>query len=86
MGDNGLQDLLEKRCRRSIAVILGVKEREVDEYLPKDAQMKLRKVVMDQLNDFCALATDILESTSDGVVLNDIWLQKIDEVHRAVVK
>jgi hypothetical protein len=84
--NSSLQELLDKRCKRSIAIILGVKEREADFMLPDDVQRKLRKVIIDQLNDFCSLATDILESASQGVVFNDLWLQKLDAIHEAVTK
>ncbi len=86
MSSSSLADLLDRRCKRSIAIILGVKEREADFLLPNDVKQKLRKVVIDQLNEFCSLATDILESASDGIVFNELYLQKLDEIHDAVVK
>jgi hypothetical protein len=84
--DSGLQELLEKRCKRSIAIILSVKEREADFYLPNDIAMKLRKVVMDQLNEFCSLASDVLDSATSEVVFNSLYLDKLDQIHRAVIK
>ena len=86
MSNSSLQELLEKRCKRSIAITLSLKEREVDFFLPYEVQQKFRKVIIDQFNEFSSLATDILESASRGVVFNQIWLDKIDEIHEAVVK
>lgn len=86
MGNSSLEELLDRRCKRSIAIILGVKEREADFLLPDDVQRKLRKVIIDQLNDFCALATDIVESASRGIVFNELYLKKIDEIHDSVMR
>lgn len=86
MSNSSLQELLDRRCKRSIAIILNVKEREADFLLPDEVQRKLRKVIIDQINEFCSLATDILESASRGVVFNELWLEKLEEIHSAVVK
>lgn len=83
---DGLRELLEKRRNRGIAIILGVKERECDEHLPKEASQKLRKVVLDQMNEFHDLVNDIFDSVDSGdVVLNEEWLRKLDEMHQALV-
>ena len=83
---DGLRELLEKRRNRGIAIILGVKERECDTHLPRDASQKLRKVVLDQMNEFHDLVNDILDSVDHGdVVLNEEWLRKLDEMHQALV-
>ena len=78
---SGLQQLLERRTRRAIAVILSVKEREADPFLPDENRAVLRKVILDQLNDLCAIAGDILESASQDLVYNDLYLAKLDEIH-----
>jgi hypothetical protein len=82
--NNNLQDLLDRRCRRSIAVILGVKEREVDKFLSPEVAAKLRKVIMDQLNEFSSLANDILDSATKDIVFNELYLEKLEAVHRDV--
>lgn len=82
-------ELLAKRRDRAIAVILGTKEREADPYLPKDAQAKLRKAVLDQMNDFYDLCLDLLRSVDqernvdqeEGVVINELYLEKIGQLH-----
>lgn len=82
----GLRDLLDKRAKRSIAIILGVKERECDPHLPPGESAKMRKVVLDQINEFHDLVVDILDSLDTGeVVLNERYLAKIDQLHEVVV-
>lgn len=82
----GLRDLLDKRAKRSIAIILGVKERECDQYLTDAVSAKLRKVVLDQVNEFHGLVVDILDSVDNGeVALNEHYLTKLDDIHHAVV-
>lgn len=83
---NGLRELLEKRRNRAMAVVLGYKEREVDPHLPGRVSSELRKKILEQFNDYHAFVADVLDSldTSDGVVLNDFYLQRIDELHRGV--
>ena len=83
--DPALKELLERRCRRAIAIVLSAKERDVDCYLPQDAQAKLRKVILDQFNDLTAMATDLLESAARGSVYNEFWLERIEAIHEAVV-
>lgn len=79
------KELLNKRRDRVIAIILGVKERECDEYLPPEVSAKLRKVVLDQVNELCDLASDLLRSEPEATVVNEIFLQKLEEIHEAVV-
>ena len=78
-----LADVLERRRNRSIAIILGVKERECDSYLPEGARQALRKVVLDQLNEYHDFIMDVFRSvdTSDEVVLNEHYLEKLDAIH-----
>jgi len=82
-----LGDILAKRRDRAIAIVLGVKERECDQYLPADAKAKLRKVVLDQLNDVVEFAMDLVRSLdTDDVVLNEIYMAKIDDLHDRLVR
>lgn len=78
-----LGDILAKRRDRSIAIILGVKERECDRHLPPEARTKLRKVVLDQLNDFHDLCADLIRSLDAGgdVVVNEVYVEKLDAIH-----
>lgn len=81
-----LEAFLAKRRDRSAAIILGVKDREIDQYLPPEVSKKLRKVVLDQMGDFYDAVVDVMGSLDNGqAVFNDHWLNKIDEIHTAVV-
>jgi hypothetical protein len=78
-------DILAKRRDRAIAIVLGVKEREADRHLPPDARQKLRKVVLDQMNDFHDLAVDLVRSLDTGqVALNEEYLTKLDDLFEAI--
>lgn len=75
----GTEQLLDRRRDRAIAIVLGVKERECDVFLSEEASRKLRKVVLDQFNDFHALCSDLLASAADGaVIINEEYLQRLD--------
>jgi hypothetical protein len=83
-----LVELLNKRRDRALAIILRTKEQETDRYVPMDQSMRLRKVILDQVNAFADFATDVLTSFESGqseVVLNDLWLDKLDAIYEAVV-
>lgn len=81
------EELVERRKDRAIAIILRMKESECDEFLPAGVRTKLRKVILDQLNDLAEVVTDILKaSTSDTVVVNEFWLEKLMEVHAVVTR
>lgn len=82
---DALRDLLEKRRNRAIAIVLGVKERECDRDLNAHSSQKLRKVVLDQFNEFHDLVLDIMASLDRGeVVLNEEYLKRIDEMHEVL--
>lgn len=82
-----LNEVLEKRRNRALAIILGLKERECDPYLPPDVSAKLRKVILDQLNDFYDLCADVMRSLDTGeVVLNQVYLEKLDAIHEKIVE
>lgn len=85
--NNVIEDLLAKRRDRAIAIILGVKERECDRFLSAEASAKLRKVVLDQMNESFDLVHDVLRSFDNGdVVLNEDYMRKLDEIYLHVVK
>lgn len=80
-----LNDVIARRRDRAIAALLGLKEREVDQYLPPEVKVRLRKAILDQLNDFHTMVVDVMRSLDTGeVVLNDLYLEKIDILHREV--
>ena len=77
--------VLAKRRDRTIAILLGFKERECDYYLPSSVKQDLRKLVLDQINDFYELTLDLVNSLdNDSVTLNDAYLAKIDEIYNTV--
>lgn len=84
-------EILKKRRDRAIAIVLSIKEREVDPLLDgatggREASRALRKVVLDQINEFCDLALDVAGSSDLGTFeFNpEIWTRKINEIHRVV--
>lgn len=81
-----LKEFVDRRCTRSVAIIMGVSEREIFPALTPAQQRKLRAVVRDTLYDFRTVVTDLLEGLDTGeVVLNELWLEKLEQIHRAVV-
>ena len=85
-----LNDVLARRRDRGIAIILGMKERECDKYLSKEASGKLRKAILDQFNEFYEICVDVMRSLDTGeVVLNEHYVDRIEEklaeLHRALV-
>ncbi len=86
MTQPAVQEILYRRKQRCIATILGVKERELDKSLSAETQAKLRKVILDEINDFHDIALDLLNSVDGGnVVVNQLWLDKLDELYNHVV-
>lgn len=78
--------VLERFKNRAIATILDVKERDCDEFLPAMVQVRLRKVIVDQLNDYFELANVLQESAGYGVVLNEEYLERIDRIFETLEK
>lgn len=82
-----LQDVLAKRRDRAIAIVLSIKERECDQHLSAHASQKLRKVVLDQFNEYYDLCVDIMASLDTGeVVVNDLWIAKLDSLRSDVAE
>lgn len=76
-----MERLLARRRDRAIAIILSFKERECDPYLPDEASRKLRKVILDQFNDFATLVNDVADT---GVILNQEYLEKLDAIFDSI--
>jgi hypothetical protein len=84
MEDN-VRELLGRRRNRSIAIILTEKEIQADPHIPTDASKQLRKVVLDQMNDFHDFCVDLIESYDTGAVtINQTWLDKLEEIHNYI--
>lgn len=85
--EDAIKKILEKRRDRVIATILGFKDAQCDDFLPADVSNGLRKLVLDQINDYFDLCCDLFKSVQpEGVILNQEYLDKLDEVHRLVTK
>ncbi len=85
MSVDPVRELINKRRDKSIAVILSMKDNKCDEFLPSDVSQELRKIILDQFNDFAEICNDVLNSYStETVVLNEHYLNKIDEIHGAL--
>lgn len=84
--DDAVKRILAKRRDRMIATILGTKEDLFDDHISQADSEEFRKVVLDQINDFFDLVIDMLKASQpDGIVVNEVWLDKIAEIHEAVV-
>lgn len=76
-------DFLRRRKDRACAIILSVLDKECPDRFTKE---RLRKVILDQLNDYYNATLDVLQSVDTGtVVLNEAYLQRIDELYEALV-
>lgn len=76
--------LVDRKKNRAIRAILGTKERDIDPYIDDETAVRFRKVVLDELNDLVEFVKDVLASSPEGqsMVVNDLYLQKIDDLHR----
>lgn len=75
-------DLIERRGRRTIATILGFKDRYLDEFLPEEVGEDFRELVLDQVNDLIHLAVDCLKAETGEQ--NDIYLTLLQEIRDSV--
>lgn len=76
-------NLVATRGNRCTAAILGFLEDEVYATVPEistEMQKRIRQVVLDQINGFKDLAIDIVKS--DAAVMNQVWVEKLDDMHR----
>jgi hypothetical protein len=73
---------LGKRRDRAIATLLGFKERECDEFLPDEVSQRLRKEILDQFNELCDTAFDLIGS---DVGMNQVYLDKIEQMYDLLV-
>lgn len=73
------------QCRdRASATILGYKDDYCNKHLPKDVASELREIILDEIVGLCNVAFDLLDANTG--VTNELYLRKINEIHRAVVK
>lgn len=85
MHDNSMAaNLVATRGNRCTASIMGWMESNAYHYLPREVQVALRQNVIDNVNSFKDLAIDIVKS--DTAMINQIWVQKLDEIHKEIKK
>ncbi len=75
-------NLIATRGNRTTAMVLSWLEENVYEFLDDGLQHRTRQMVLDNINVFKDLAIDIVKS--DTAYMNEIWLEKIDEIHEAI--
>jgi len=75
---------LGKRRDRAIATLLSFKERDCDQYLPPEISQKLRKEILDQINELCDVAFDLM-NVSD-VVWNEDFMDRFDYMFDSIEK
>jgi hypothetical protein len=76
------KEFFKQRRNRAIAAILGYKDRELDQFLPPDISNRFRKEILFQINELSDLALDLIGSAG----VNEVFLDKIDEIYAAVVQ
>lgn len=80
-----ITDTVEDRKNKVIARLLYVKERYADPHLPDDASDRLRKTILGQLNEFSDYVLELFKTIdSDDVIINELYLNKLDEMHESV--
>ncbi len=76
---------LNRRKDRSIAIILGQKERDCDPHLPKDVSVRMRKIILDQINDLNDFAVDMIRSAEEGIP-NQEYFARLETLLERVVE
>jgi hypothetical protein len=81
---NSVNELLERKKNRALAIILSTKERECDYLLDEQSSYKLRKVILDQVNEFYEYTADIIEALTSGteIAVNEYWLERMADKER----
>ena len=77
--------ILAKKRDRLIASFLSFKERECDPYLPPDVSASLRKKFLDDINDLCELAFDLL-SPDQQFVWNEEFSNRFDAMYEKILE
>lgn len=76
-------DFVKKRRDRVLATILSYKEANVDRYLPQAERENLRRVILNNVNDFNDLVLDMLKATAEPQVeMNELYLEAIKKLGR----
>jgi hypothetical protein len=73
-------DIFARRRNKAIAVILRFKEQECDTFLPERVSDQLRKIILDQINDYHELVCDLVSVYQQGGVVNELYLERLSEI------
>lgn len=73
------KNFVANRGRRCSATILSWMEKNIYEYLPKESQERVRRTVLDNVNDLSDVAIDIVKS--DVGAINDFWVEGLESIH-----
>ncbi|RTK93394.1 hypothetical protein EKI60_06020 [Candidatus Saccharibacteria bacterium] len=79
----GNQEFLERRVKRCIAAILSAKEKNVDYLIPSEAASTLRKVILDEINEFFLLVVDVLNNNVNQDFMD--MLEMLEDIHERIV-
>jgi len=82
--DEGLRVLLGRRKNRVLAIMLAEKDDLAENgYLPEYEAEHLRKVILDQVNDFHDFCVDLL-GTTGSMQTNQYALDRLNEIYEIV--
>ncbi len=73
----GKSRMIAKKRDRAIATLLSFKEEEIDDFIDEDISQELRKLILDLFNDVANIAIELIDESS---VINEIFLDRIDEI------
>lgn len=78
--------LMARRRDAAIKMILRTKELEADPCLSPEVRAKLRKVVLDNINELHEAWVDVVSRYEEtGVTINQLWLEKkFEALHEAI--
>lgn len=84
--DEEMVKAAERQRNKTIAAILTVKDELQDVLSEEDAEY-LRKTILDEINHYHNSVMDLLipvVNSSSGAVLNEKYLEMIEDIHRRI--
>lgn len=82
-----VKSIIESRSKRVCRVILDAKDEFCDANMDHEDSMVFRETVLDQVNDFKNLCIQLVEAVDVGAVsVNELWLEKLDEIHKQLCR
>ena len=71
---------IEAQKRRAIAEILEAKDQIADPYLSSDDSRRLRKAILDAVNDLHRNTLLIVEAAEEGMTVNELIIDRLAEI------